>query len=71
MLRVAKTHPTNLQTWFGGKFWLKNEESFFDSAPIPFSWESGNRLINRFLKTEASLILKTEGLPDIKAWLEP
>ena len=47
--------PTNLQTWFGGRFWPINEDCFVHSAPIPFSWES---LMNRFLKTEASLILK-------------
>ena len=37
-------NPTNLQTWFGGRFWPTNEESFVDRAPIPFSWESGNQL---------------------------
>ena len=34
----------------------KNEEGFVDSAPIPFRWESGNELMIRFLKTEASFI---------------
>ena len=52
-------NPTNLHTWFGGSFWSKNEERFVDTAPIPFSWESGNQLMKSFLKTEASLILKT------------
>ena len=48
-------NSTNLQTWFGGRLWPDNEEGFVDSAPIPFSWGSGNQLMNRFLKTEASL----------------
>ena len=51
-------NPTNLQTWFGGRFWSNNEEGFVNSDPIPFSWESGNQLMNHFLKTVASLILK-------------
>ena len=37
---------------------MQNTDHFVDSAPIPFSWESGNQLMNRFLKIEASLILK-------------
>ena len=49
-------NTTNLQNWFGGRFWQKNEEGFVDSTPIPLSWDSGNQLMNRFLKTEASLI---------------
>ena len=49
-------NPTNLQTWFGGRLWRKKEEGFVDSSPIPFSWESGNNLMNRFLKNVASLI---------------
>ena len=40
-------NSTNLQTWFGGRFWPTNEEGFVASAPIPFSWESGNQLINQ------------------------
>ena len=71
--RVAKVFPfecflrhfihscknsTNLQTWLGGRIWLKNEKDFVDSALIPFSWESGNQLMNRFPKTEVSLTLK-------------
>ena len=47
--------PTNLVL---RKVFAKTEEGFVDSAPIPFSWESGNQLMNRFLKGEAALILK-------------
>ena len=51
-------NPTNIQTWFGGRFWPKNEEGFADSAPIPFNWESGNQFMNHFYKTEASLVFE-------------
>ena len=63
LIRVAKT-PQNLHTWFGGRFWPKNEEGFVDSALIPFSWDSGNKLMNRFLKTEVSLVLKPGQSPN-------
>ena len=62
-IRDAK-NPAHLQTCFGGRFWPQNEEGFVDSAPIPFSWESGNQWTNRFLKTEASLIFKPGQSPN-------
>ena len=54
MLRAAKTP----QTYKAGleEVWPQNEEGSVDSAPIPFSWESGNQLMNHILKAEASLI---------------
>ena len=51
-------NPTNLQTWFGGRFLPNNEEGLCGSPLIPFSRGSRNQFMNGFLKTVASLILK-------------
>ena len=49
----------NPQTWFGGRFLPNNEEGFVRQCSDTLQlgkW--GNQLMNRFLKTEAYLILK-------------
>ena len=40
-------NPTKLQTWFGGRFWPKNEEGSVGSAPIPLRRKSRNQFMNR------------------------
>ena len=56
VLRVAKAPETNEPDLVEDLGQKRGRFCVCINAPIPFSWESGSQLTNRFLKTEASLI---------------